>query len=206
MGQQLLCTRVLPSTQYFPWYKKVKRKLNDIQQRCDELLHKICPENFTASERKDECFIVCGQRTSRSATAINDSVEKELIPNDERDEIKIQNFTIDVPIHDVNVEDIFVIPYKQALNLISSNAYSMNHHAIVVANDTNEYDDAKKISKEFPNVKLTYLKDLREMASLTLEETMFKPMKCNAETLVQLQQTLYRKHRTSIGKYMSGSV
>ena len=149
MSQQLFCTRVLPSTKYFPWYKKVKRILNDIQQRFDELVHKIRPENCTASERKDESFIVCGQRTSRSTTAINDSIEKELVPNDERDEIKIQNFTMDVPMQDMNVEYIFVIPYKQALNLLSSNAYSMNHHAIVVANDTNEYDDAMNYLKNF---------------------------------------------------------
>jgi hypothetical protein len=193
----LYCTRFLPSRQYFPWYCKIKRQLNDIQQRYVDLHKKIYLKS-PVTTTEDNCFILCRQRTTRWSTVFNTAIENEFVPNDDAEKLKIETFTTDGSFNKVNDGDVLVIPFETAINFLR---YKINQHIIIVVNDVKEQKYAKKLIHNCCCVKVSYLNDLKKVASFTLEASMFKPMKSYAERLDDiLQENL--NHQTGKGKYM----
>ncbi|XP_060593507.1 uncharacterized protein LOC132747986 [Ruditapes philippinarum] len=188
MVDTLYCTRILPSRQYFPWYYKIKRQLNDIQQRYVDLHEKIYLKS-PVTPTEDNCFTVCRQRT-RWSTVFNTSIENEFVPNAEN--LKLQTFTTDETFNEVNTGDVLVIPFKTAMPLLKHN---IDRQIIIVVTDTKENRDASELIQNLRCVKVSYLQNLKKVASLTLEESMFKPMRSYAERLDSFLHN-NRKHRS----------
>jgi hypothetical protein len=128
----------------------------------------------------------------------NTSIENEFVPNAEN--LKLQTFTTDETFNEVNTGDILVIPFKTAMPLLKSN---IDRQIIIVVTDTKENRDASELIQNLRCVKVSYLQNLKEVASLTLEESMFKPMRSYAERLDNFLHN-NRKHRSEKGKYDTG--
>ncbi|XP_060605953.1 uncharacterized protein LOC132758353 [Ruditapes philippinarum] len=181
MSPPLYCTRIPPSRLYFPWYNKIKRQLDDLEQRYFDLGEKRCIRSPFTNTTQGKYFILCRQRTTRCSSVFNASVEKEFIPDDKEEKLKIESFTTEQILQKVDSGDVLVVPYK--INTYFVNNNNLNCKIIVVATDTKEYTDANNIFQKDPNIKVSRLEDLKDIASLTLEESMFEPMKSYAETL-----------------------
>ena len=192
MNQVTLCTRVLPSSQKFRWYQKIKGKHKALQERYVDLQERIPSQTPVVCEPEDTCFFLCIEHKS------NRAIEEELIPNDAADKLIIESFTTNRPIENLKDGDILIIPWK----LLSNVPILVNHQVIVVASNEHDYKDADIFFQRNPNVNISLLKDLREKADLLLEETMFKPMANIAEYLGKILQD----NRTATGKHISNNV
>jgi hypothetical protein len=141
---------------------------------------------------------LCSQRTTRCSSVINSSVEKEFIPDDEEGNLKIESFTTEEILQKVDSGDVLVVPYNISTYFVNNK--NLNCKIIVVGTDTKEYTNANNIFQKDPNIKVSRLEDLKDIASLTLEDSMFEPMKSYAEIL---EKTLQHNRKNGIrkGKY-----
>ncbi|XP_053401927.1 uncharacterized protein LOC123548849 isoform X2 [Mercenaria mercenaria] len=187
----------IPNKACYPRYHNTKRRLKDLQQRFADLqatLSCSCgaalPESFG-----DVRFIILSSKPTNSIKTVSSSISKALFPNEDAEQNFIMGSSLQKVLREIQSEAIVFVPSRMSEFLHRNISKNRGVQFIIVTNDTLERKQIIDIFEGYSNVKVSLVEDVKDTASVALEEIIFKPMKYTTETLVKLLK-LDERHNT----------
>ncbi|XP_045194346.1 uncharacterized protein LOC123549967 isoform X2 [Mercenaria mercenaria] len=198
MSEKVFYTCIIPNQTCYPRYHNTKRRLKDLQQRFAGLNATLsfgCGADLTESFG-DVHFIILSKKPTKCIKTANKSISKALFPNGDTEEKFIVGSSLQEVLTKIQTETIVFLPSRMSEFLHNNISKNRDVQFVIATNDTKERKQIIDLFEGYSNVKVSLVEDVKDTASVGLEEIIFRPMKYTTETLVKLLKSNGR-HNTN---------
>ncbi|XP_053402484.1 uncharacterized protein LOC128557892 [Mercenaria mercenaria] len=189
MWEKIVYTCMIPNKTFYPRYHNTKRRLKDLQQRFADFDATLRCSSGTALQESfggDVRFIILSRKPTKSIETVSNSISKALFPNEDAKQNFIMGISLQNVLREIKTEAIVFVPSRMSEFLHSNISKNRDVQFIIVTNDLKERKQHIYLFEGYSNVKVSLVEDVKETASVALEEIIFKPVKHTTETLVNL--------------------